>query len=571
MPGECIVPNSASPAGPDVSIVIISKERHTELVGTVAAIRHHVDARAPGVSVEIVVLEESTAPNPVPGARYRHIPKRNLGFGFARNQAVRAARGRIIVFVDDDITPSEKWLKSLLAPLQDPEVVGVGGGVIPSPDGLGPVGGALGLLGFPAGGVLRIPPAWEAPVQTRTISTTNCAFRRSAYERAGGFDDAFVHGGEDSDFFLRLAEFGKLMFAGRAFVYHRQREELRAVFRWGIRRGMAYFCLDCVRRGPLFSLFGPPRRSILPKIGLALGLAVWFGLDYTPALGMAVALFLATLWAFLAVTRITMRLHLLRQVHSAEILAAFPLIITPKAVLYSPLIKLLVDAGEAIGRWRMARRYFHYRFRRPPAVYALDPEETGTAPGLSAEEALRRFREKSTGAHARIAGICEIARRLRRAPHTLFYQPLAALAVRCPGPELRNHLRSLLIDGIPLALILPAPGDSTRAPTPAELRELAGLGAEIAVEIPAPASGAAESAAAVPAEFRSALGRAPDGAAVSDPTVPPAIRNACESAGVAWVLAARSGRIRLDASPYDLPRIPLPMPGETPPHPEIEP
>ena len=49
------------------------------------------------------------------------------GLSGARNTALGAARGSIIVFLDDDAVPSDGWLDALRAPYADSRVYGVGG------------------------------------------------------------------------------------------------------------------------------------------------------------------------------------------------------------------------------------------------------------------------------------------------------------------------------------------------------------------------------------------------------------------------------------------------------------
>jgi succinoglycan biosynthesis protein ExoM len=52
------------------------------------------------------------------GPALRYISEKRPGVSHVRNVGVRAARGRIIGFIDDDELPSEKWLASMLACLK---------------------------------------------------------------------------------------------------------------------------------------------------------------------------------------------------------------------------------------------------------------------------------------------------------------------------------------------------------------------------------------------------------------------------------------------------------------------
>jgi len=53
------------------------------------------------------------------------------GIAFGRNRALEAARGDIIVFVDDDAVPREGWLEAHVSAFGDPEVIGTGGRILP--------------------------------------------------------------------------------------------------------------------------------------------------------------------------------------------------------------------------------------------------------------------------------------------------------------------------------------------------------------------------------------------------------------------------------------------------------
>lgn len=53
------------------------------------------------------------------------------GLSGARNTAVAAATGDVVVFLDDDARPTEGWLDRLLSHYDDPEIMGVGGGADP--------------------------------------------------------------------------------------------------------------------------------------------------------------------------------------------------------------------------------------------------------------------------------------------------------------------------------------------------------------------------------------------------------------------------------------------------------
>lgn len=128
----------------------------------------------------------------------------NVGFGGAVNAGVRAGAGDVVVLVNDDVELEPQALAALVAPFEDP-AVGMVAGLTTMPgsglvDGFGievdvtlapynrlrgePVGIPSGVLLGPSGGL--------------------AAYRRTAFEGEGGFDDRLFAYGEDVDLALRL-------------------------------------------------------------------------------------------------------------------------------------------------------------------------------------------------------------------------------------------------------------------------------------------------------------------------------------------------------------------------------
>ena len=132
---------------------------------------------------------------------YTSEPRQNIAL--ARNEALRHARGEFAAFIDDDEFPKDDWLATMLKTCETYDAAGVLGPVRPH---------------FEAP-----PPDWiikggfcERPEhETGTIvgwqesRTGNVLFRRSILDGTEEpFDSAFGTGGEDVDFFLRMAKRG---------------------------------------------------------------------------------------------------------------------------------------------------------------------------------------------------------------------------------------------------------------------------------------------------------------------------------------------------------------------------
>lgn len=106
----------------------------------------------------------------------------------ARNTGVAAASGDLIVFIDDDVRPTDGWLAAIVAPFEnDPGVVAVGGRILPEyEEGARQVPPELlWLVGCTYAG----HPAGPGPI-SRPIGST-MAFRKSSLDQVGGFSNAF--------------------------------------------------------------------------------------------------------------------------------------------------------------------------------------------------------------------------------------------------------------------------------------------------------------------------------------------------------------------------------------------
>jgi GT2 family glycosyltransferase len=158
--------------------------------------------------------------------RFRYVFEPRPGKSNALNAAIAGARGDVLAFADDDVTVPPQWLCSLTAPLVSGTWVGSGGRVLPQwksavPDWLDPESWMVDgpLVQFDRG--LRAGRLNETPVGT------NMAFRKSLFERYGGFrvDLGPCPGSEirneDSEFARRLLRAGeRLYYAPSAIVYH---------------------------------------------------------------------------------------------------------------------------------------------------------------------------------------------------------------------------------------------------------------------------------------------------------------------------------------------------------------
>ncbi|MEU7941507.1 glycosyltransferase family 2 protein [Microbispora bryophytorum] len=204
--------NAASPGephretGPAVTVVIPTIGRPS-LAATLAAV---------GAGPEIVVVDdrpgESPEPLPVPG-RVRVLRSGGRGPAAARNAGWRAATTPWVVFLDDDVVPGPGWARALTDDLAR------------LPDN---VGGSQGRLEVPL-------PADRRPTDAERNTaglagahwiTADMAYRRTALETTGGFDERFPGAyREDADLALRVERAGFSLVKGERLTRHPVRDD----------------------------------------------------------------------------------------------------------------------------------------------------------------------------------------------------------------------------------------------------------------------------------------------------------------------------------------------------------
>jgi len=182
-----------------------------------------------------------------PSARYVVEPVQ--GLDFARNRALREARGDVVAFLDDDAVAAPGWVEVLERVFDSGPTVGACTVRVEALrlDSPGPLlfeangGYARGLerIRLPADAKLRLHGR-RAPLIAWAVSVgSGCSFalRRRVALDAGGFDVALdlgeeLPGGGDHDMLWRILEAGyEIVYAPEALAYHEHREDVEAVFR----------------------------------------------------------------------------------------------------------------------------------------------------------------------------------------------------------------------------------------------------------------------------------------------------------------------------------------------------
>jgi len=194
-----------------VSVVIATFQREVLLRETIA------DVLAQDYpAFEIIVVDQSKTPITNLDSRVTVIPTQPPHLPRARNIGIQAARGEIIVFVDDDVALPPDFLTMHTLPYADARVGAVAGRVILDPNPARP------LIAPPATG---IDFDRAQPGNVPFARGCNMSFRRAALRQAGGFDEHYstIAWSEEEDLCFGIRRLGfQIRFEPRAWLVHRQ-------------------------------------------------------------------------------------------------------------------------------------------------------------------------------------------------------------------------------------------------------------------------------------------------------------------------------------------------------------
>jgi GT2 family glycosyltransferase len=232
----------------DISVVICaySEERWHDLLAAVESILQQT--LPPG---EIILVIDHN-PGLLKQVR-EHIPGVVVventdarGLSGARNSGIAVAEGQIIAFLDDDAVATPDWLATINEEFTDPQVLGLGGPVIP-----------LWLDKSPAwlpkefywvvGCTYRGLP--ESTQAIRNPIGANMAFRREVFETVGGFRSGigrvgkYPVGCEETELCIRARQH----WPGKIILYQLQAGVFHSVP--GNRTSWHYFCARCYAEG----------------------------------------------------------------------------------------------------------------------------------------------------------------------------------------------------------------------------------------------------------------------------------------------------------------------------------
>lgn len=222
-----------------VTVAVCTRNRASQLGECLDALRaldyppHLLDV----VIVDNAPADASTRDVVAAYPAMRYVCEPRPGLNWARNRAVREARGEIVAFTDDDVSVDRGWVAALAGAFEEePHVMCVTGLVVP--DELDTRAQILfeQYGGFGRGfvrHVYRVGPRQSAGRMyggTGRFGTgANMAFRRAFFDLEGVFDPALdvgtpANGGGDLEMFFRVLKHGHaLVYEPAAVVRHRHR------------------------------------------------------------------------------------------------------------------------------------------------------------------------------------------------------------------------------------------------------------------------------------------------------------------------------------------------------------
>jgi len=250
---------SESAPQPDISVVICTRNRADSLRQALETV---VNQDTGGrFAYEVVVVDDASedgTPDVVQQAiAAASVPVRHerrsaaTGIAAARNNGVEAARGRAIVFFDDDQLAEPDWLARLFDIVEEHSAQCVGGGrkLDLAPEDLARLGPVCRII---LGELLFDGP--PAPLADKALpSTGNLLLDQAIFKKVGKFDENYAASGEDTDLILRARAAGFVIWSAPTAMVSHMIPEYRLhpeYFQWvSLRWGCQFAQLDRHRSG----------------------------------------------------------------------------------------------------------------------------------------------------------------------------------------------------------------------------------------------------------------------------------------------------------------------------------
>ena len=175
---------------------------------------------------EIIVVDSSSSDRTAEiaesfGAKVFIVPTADFDHGGTRTLAGKAAKGDILVYMTQDVTPFDNYsIGNLLRPFEDQSIAASFGRQLPYPDATA-FGTHLRLFNYPDVSCIKsLEDRNTYGIKTAFLSNSFAAYRKTALEGIGWFQRKLIMG-EDTCAGAKMLLAGyKIMYVADALVYH---------------------------------------------------------------------------------------------------------------------------------------------------------------------------------------------------------------------------------------------------------------------------------------------------------------------------------------------------------------
>ena len=214
----------------EVSVVIPTKDEEKNIGKCLSG----VYSQNVKFNFEVIVIDSGSRDNTVEIAkrfpvRLIHIKPDEFHHGRTRNLGAKLAKGKILVYLNADACPADRfWLRNLLAPLEDGKVAAVYGKQIP-PEGTNPIN-RFRIERLYGNERLVKDINCIQDYQCFFFSTVNCAIKKEVWEQFHFPED--VPTAEDSTFARRILIAGfSIIYEPSAVVFHAHNYTVKGIFK----------------------------------------------------------------------------------------------------------------------------------------------------------------------------------------------------------------------------------------------------------------------------------------------------------------------------------------------------
>lgn len=151
----------------------------------------------------------------------------NRNFAGANNQGAKAAKGEILIFLNNDTEVHENWLEPLIRDIGEDSKIGAIGTKLLFPDGtIQHAGVVISPDKTPRHIYYQANPdeLWVNKKREFQVVTAACiAIPKKVFNEVGGFDEKFVNGLEDVDLCLKIKKAGyKVIYEPKSVITHHE-------------------------------------------------------------------------------------------------------------------------------------------------------------------------------------------------------------------------------------------------------------------------------------------------------------------------------------------------------------